>query len=80
MTFSSEFIKQYQGICSEVDVIMKSICKELGNPAANDMEHGYTPTILQNWGKIKNQKVKLKDIEGHADIFLDRYAYTPSIV
>lgn len=63
MTFSSEFIKQYQGICSEVDVIMKSICKELGNPAANDMEHGYTPTILQNWGEIKNQKVKLKDIE-----------------
>lgn len=46
MSFSSEFIKQYQGICSEVDVIMKSICKELGNLAANDMEHGYTPTIL----------------------------------
>ena len=31
MSFSDEFIKQYQGICSEVDVIMKTICKELGN-------------------------------------------------
>lgn len=63
MSFSDEFIKQYQGICSEVDVIMKTICKELGNSAANDMEHGYTPTILQNWSTIRNQKVKLKDVE-----------------
>lgn len=42
---------------------MKTICKELGNLAANDMEHGYTPTILQNWSTIRNQKVKLKDVE-----------------
>ena len=63
MSFSDEFIKQYQGICSEVDVIMKNICKELGNLAAHDMERGYTPTILQKWSTIKNQKVKLKDVE-----------------
>lgn len=63
MSFSDEFIKQYQGICSEVDVIMKTICKELGNSAANDMEYGYTPTILQNWSTIRSQKVKLKDVE-----------------
>ena len=27
-TFSNEFVKQYQAICSEVDVILKTICRE----------------------------------------------------
>ena len=27
--FSNEYIKQYQAICSEIDVIAKSYCKEL---------------------------------------------------
>lgn len=62
-TFSDEFIKQYQAICSEVDVILKSICTEFGNPTADDMKHGYTPTILQTWENIITQKVKFKDIE-----------------
>ncbi len=62
-TFSDEFIKQYQAICSEVDVILKSICEELGNTSANDMQHGYTPTILQAWPHIIAQKVKFEDVE-----------------
>lgn len=37
LTFSDEYIKQYQAICSEVDVIMKSICRELGNTSADDI-------------------------------------------
>lgn len=28
-TFSNEYVKQYQTICSEVDVILQSIYKEL---------------------------------------------------
>lgn len=63
MTFSNEFIKQYQAICSEVDVILKSICKELNNPSANNMKSGYTPTILNQWSAIPTQRVKFKDIE-----------------
>ncbi len=63
LTFSNEYIKQYQTIWSEVDVIMKSICRELGNTSADDMRNGYTPTILQNWGNIKLQKVKMGEIE-----------------
>lgn len=63
ITFSSEFIKQYQSICSEIDVILKSICKELHNPSANDMKYGYTPTVLTHWERITSQKVKFKDIE-----------------
>lgn len=62
-TFSDEFIKQYQAICSEVDVILKSICTELGNPSADDMQHGYTPTVLQTWANVITQKVKFKDVE-----------------
>ncbi|MBP3555396.1 MAG: hypothetical protein J6K63_07100 [Clostridia bacterium] len=62
-TFSDEFIKQYQAICSEIDVILKSICTELGNPSADDMQYGYTPTVLQTWTNIIAQKVKFKDVE-----------------
>lgn len=62
LTFSNEYIKQYQAICSEVDVILKSICKELGDASSRDMP-GYTNTILTNWNSIKTQKVKMKTIE-----------------
>lgn len=60
--YSNEYIKQYQAICSEVDVIMKSICKEFGNPSVEKMTQ-YTPIILQRWPNIKNQKVEMKDME-----------------
>ena len=62
-TFSNEFIKQYQAICSEVDVILKSICLELGNQSENYMKNGYTPIVLQNWVNINAQKVRFKDLE-----------------
>lgn len=61
--FSNEFIKQYQAICSEVDVILKSICKEMNpNSIANDMEK-YSDEVLNTWAAIVQQKVKMKDIE-----------------
>lgn len=61
--FSNEFIKQYQAICSEVDVILKSICKEMNpNSTANDMEK-YSDEVLNTWAAIVQQKVKMKDIE-----------------
>ena len=63
LTFSNEYIKQYQAICSEVDAILKSICKELDNPNANKMDIGYTPTILAKWPNIQTQKVRFRDIE-----------------
>lgn len=62
LTFSNEYIKQYQAICSEVDVILKSICKELEDASSRDMP-AYTNTILTNWNSIKTQKVKMKTIE-----------------
>ena len=59
--YSIEYIKQYQAICSEVDVIMKSICNELGQKANNI--HEYAQQILNKWPNIINQKVKMKNIE-----------------
>lgn len=48
-TFSNEFIKQYQAICSEVDVVLKSICKELGNANLVNIKQ-YTELVLrQGW-------------------------------
>jgi len=61
-TFSNEFVKQYQAICSEVDVILKSICRELGNRDANAMP-AYTDEVLKRWNNIPGQKVKLNSIE-----------------
>lgn len=61
--FSNEFIKQYQAICSEVDVMIKSICQEINkNSSADNMEQ-YTDEILERWSDIIEQKVKLKEIE-----------------
>lgn len=61
--FSNEFIKQYQSICSEIDVILKTICKEFDkNSSANDMCK-YTAEILKEWPGITKQKVLMKDIE-----------------
>lgn len=62
LTFSNEYVKQYQAICSEVDVIMKSICRELGNTSAENMT-GYTEVILTNWNSIKMQKVRMRRSE-----------------
>lgn len=61
-TFSNEFVKQYQAICSEVDVILKSICKELGNIGADNMRD-YTDSVLNNWSGLPNQKVRMNAIE-----------------
>lgn len=61
--FSNEFVKQYQAICSEIDVVLKTICKELANVSVDNMKTGYTPIILQYWPDIVLQKVKIKDFE-----------------
>ena len=60
--FSYEFIKQYQAICSEVDVILKSICRELGNTNANSMPE-YTDEVLGKWNGLSSQKVRIKTFE-----------------
>lgn len=63
LCFSNEFIKQFQAICSEIDVLMKSICQEItGNSSAGKMPE-YTKIVLTKWPKIENQKVRFKRLE-----------------
>ena len=62
-TFSNEFVKQYQAICSEIDVILKSICKELEENNTADSMPNYTELILQHWSNISNQKVRMNVVE-----------------
>lgn len=57
--YSIEYIKQYQAICSEVDVLMKSICNEFGYSADNMKM--YTKKILEKWPNIINQRIAIDD-------------------
>lgn len=61
--YSNEFIKQYQIICSEVDVVLKSICEEINVGSTADKMEDYTEEILNEWSDIVNQKVKVRGIE-----------------
>lgn len=65
LAFSTEYVKQYQTICSEIDVIMKAICKEMQKPNKDNMKRDYTPIILGNiyWEKITRQKVAMRSTE-----------------
>ena len=63
LVFSNEFVKQYQAICSEIDVILKSICEEIAGVNVENMRSGYTPNILQHWSHIIQQKVDMHGIE-----------------
>ena len=63
MTFSGlNILNNIKTVCSEIDVVMKSICNELGNSSADNIK-GYTPVILSKWSNITQQKVKIRDIE-----------------
>ena len=61
--FSVEYVKQYQAICSEIDVILKAICREL--QSNHEKMDQYAKTILNDtfWKQITSQKVLLRNIE-----------------
>ena len=60
--FSNEFVKQYQAICSEVDVVLKTICKELSGITENNMP-AYTDLVLKKWKTLSEQKVRMNTIK-----------------
>lgn len=63
LAYSVEYIKQYQAICSEVDVVLEAICKELGKNMAENMGQ-YTKILLNEdkWKNIVCQKVKMRNV------------------
>lgn len=60
-TFSVEYAKQYQTICSEIDVICKEYCDLLDNANRARNIYGYASIILDMRSDIKKGVVKVKN-------------------
>ena len=59
--FSNEYIKQYQTICSEIDVIAKSYCIELNSSFRGNQINAYCRCITDNNADFINRKIKVRD-------------------
>ena len=57
-TFSIEYLKQYQAICSELDTISKIICEYLGYRDCKNIKE-YTEVILDKYGDITSEVVEV---------------------
>ena len=63
LAFSSEYIKQYQTICSEIDVVAKSYCQELENDFKGNDINKYCKCILDNNSDFTNRIIRVKGPE-----------------
>lgn len=61
--YSNEYIKQYQTICSEIDVIAKSFCKELDLHFSGTKISDYCKTILENYLDFSDRVINVKSRE-----------------
>lgn len=59
LVYSNEYVKQYQSICSEIDTVIKRICKEINKNDTVDSIPKYAELILANWPNIVSQKVEV---------------------
>ena len=59
--YSNEYIKQYQTICSEIDVIAKSFCREMDNTFHGSKIDAYCKCVLDHYADFPARTVKLKD-------------------
>ncbi|MBM4764689.1 hypothetical protein [Bacillus sp. B15-48] len=59
-TFSVEYVKQYQAICSELDVLSKNLCSLLEPTGNFTTMPDYTEIILGSFPEIPNKQVKAK--------------------
>lgn len=59
--YSNEYIKQYQTICSEIDVIAKSFCKELDLSFRGKNIDTYCKEIIDNNSDFSNRIIKVKN-------------------
>lgn len=76
-TFSVEFSKQLQSICSEFDVICKSICKYYDSRStASNIVH-YTEIILNQLPDITNSEISIIGIDGFTLKALELWTQTP---
>ena len=57
-TYSIEYYRQYQSICSEVDVVLKLFCKIINGEQRANKINQYAKIILNNRTDFKNIEVK----------------------
>ena len=60
-TYSSEFIKQYQAICSEFDSVCKIICNHLGGEKCGSIGR-YAKLILNNYVDLPQKEVEVTNM------------------
>lgn len=58
--FSNEYIKQYQTICSEIDVIAKAFCRELDTNFNGNTINSYCKCIIDNNADFVDRNVRLE--------------------
>lgn len=68
ITFSTEYTKQYQTICSEIDVICKEICDIIKPGSKPSTIVQYAEIILKEIGTIKADRVTVKNY-GAIDLY-----------
>ena len=60
-SYSNEYIKQYQTICSEIDVIAKSFCKEIDSHFRGSTIDAYCKAIIDNNLDFASRIITLKN-------------------
>jgi hypothetical protein len=60
-TFSIEYNRLYQSVCSEIDVVAKYLCELLGDSKANNIVQ-YCATITTHCGKFTSEAVAVKQL------------------
>ncbi len=59
--YSTEYSKQYQTICSEIDVFCKVFCEEIDIAFKGDKIQNYCKTITDNIANFSETKIFVKD-------------------
>lgn len=65
MTYSIEYVRQIQAICSEIDVLLKEICKTINEDERAENMKEYSSMVLSDifWRKITCQKIDFRRTE-----------------
>ncbi len=60
-TYSNELVKQFQTICSEIDVQCKLICDFIGNPVSRSNIFCYAERLIPRWEGFVDAEIELRD-------------------
>ena len=58
--YSNEYLKQYQSICSEIDVFCKEFCKILDSTSTAENIHHYCKYIIDSYNDFADKKIYVR--------------------